>query len=154
VLQERVAEIEAAASELLATIGNPPTPLSALVIADALGLAVKRGFPGFPDGIASALRSRLLQERNLIEVASGLHGRDMHEAVAHELGHWTLSYFDLPQSEEAADTMAAALMMPAASFDAAAPLERLMAQHPLCTIRLIEIRRQALARAASPASAG
>lgn len=145
-------DIEAGASELLASIGNPAPPGSALALADAFGFAVKRGFPGIPDDIADALRARLLQERNLIEVANGLYGREMHEAVAHELGHWALSCFDLPQSEGAAYEMAAALMMPA--FDASATLERLLQQHPFCSLRLIEIRRQALTRGASPASSG
>ena len=51
-----IADIEAGAIELLAAIGNPVPAVSALALADAFGLAVKRGFPGIPEPIAASLR--------------------------------------------------------------------------------------------------
>jgi len=153
---DRLAAIEASAVELLAAIGNPPPPVSALALADAFGFAVKRGFPGIPTAVADALKSRLLADRWLIEVSPTLAGRLLHEAVAHELGYWVLAQFSLPPSEADADAMAAALMMPLvhSAPDAQAPLEALLDRHRFCTLRLIDRRIQSLAKAFSDASFG
>lgn len=152
--ERRVAEIEAGAAELLASIGNPTPPVSALALANALGLAVKRGFPGIPTAVADTLRARLLQERSLIEVSPALTGRALHEAVAHELGYWALWHLGLPQSHTAARVMAAALMMPLAHFSAGAPIEQHLVRHSLCSLSLIETRCRVLSRRASSASSG
>lgn len=153
---DRLARIEAGAVELLGAIGNPKPAVSALALADAFGLEVKRGFPGLPLAVAGALRSRLVAHRGLIDVAEHLAGRDLHEAVAHELGHWALREIGLPPSIVAADQMAAAFMMPIghAGRDSEATPGALLARHAYCTGRLIEIRLAAYASLCPSASAG
>lgn len=147
VYPERVAAIEACAVELLSAVGDPIPAISALALADAFGLEVKRGFGDLPAAVADALQGRLLPARGLIEVAATLDGRAFHEAVARELGYWALREGGLPVSRGAAETMAAALMMPlaGASLDYGAPLELWLWRNAHCTLRIIEIRLEALA---------
>lgn len=128
--------------ELLAAVGDPRPAVNALALADAFGLEVKRGFPGLPEPVAAALSGRLVAHRQLVEVSEWLTGRALHEAVAHELGHWALVELGMPSSVVAADRMAAALMMPIAhaTCDMGAQVGELLARHAYCTLRLIEIR--------------
>lgn len=153
-MSDRVVRIEAGAVELLAAVGDPRPAVSALALADAFGLAVKRGFPGLPPAVAAALRGRLVTHRQTVEVSEDLAGRALHDAVAHELGHWALVELGMPVSVVGADRMAAALMMPVTHIggDMDAPLDALLERHVYCSLRLIDVRLRSYACLFCPAA--
>jgi hypothetical protein len=71
--------------------------------------------------------------------------RVQHMLVAHEVGHYALRYCGEPDSEEAADYLASALMLPRRTFDrdlieTAWDLEQLCARHPNVTGEVVALR--------------
>jgi hypothetical protein len=140
--------VEGIALELWVGVGAPAPPVSAVALADALGLAVKVGFPDQPGRLAMKMRGRLDADRGLIEVSEALSGRELHDVVAHELGHWALREFSARQSESAADAVAAALMLPLRYMgaDVGLPMDRLLSRHIHCSERLARVRLKSLAR--------
>jgi hypothetical protein len=68
-----------------------------------------------------------------------------HGVIAHELGHFALDHYGEVQSEDGADWVGAALMLPAAGFDAdlkasAWDFQALRAKHPNCSASMIARR--------------
>jgi hypothetical protein len=139
--------MERVAASVLAAVGEPRPPVSALALADSLGFEVKRGFPGIPEALAAGFGYRLRFDRWLIEVPDAAEGRRLHELVATALGEWVLWRAGYEATPDCAAYMAAAMMMPLRCRETffRVPLKRIVAVHRHCSVELISRRLEACA---------
>jgi hypothetical protein len=139
--------MERVAASVLAAVGEPQPPVSALALADSLGFEVKRGFPGIPAALAAGFGYRLRFDRGLIEVPDAAEGRRLHELVATALGEWVLWRSGYEATPDSAAYVAAAMMMPLRCHETlfGASLKRVAAIHRFCSVSLISRRLEACA---------
>jgi len=135
---QKAAFEEGAALSLLRELGDPPCPMNAFLLARWCKLRVRTHARSFAvlagdEVLISAKASPLRQQ----------------EQLAHELGHWTLLYYDVPDSEWGATWVGDALMLPRAALlrdlaELAGDLAAVRARHPHCSERMLARRLQAL----------
>lgn len=135
---QKIAWEEGIALGLLMELGDPNPPINAFELARACGLRVVS---------ADIKHAQLMGD--VIRVNTRARRERQHGMVAHELGHWALNRASEPQSEEAADMIGAALMLPRNTFDADLrstgwDLRALRAKHVNCSAELIARRVVAL----------
>jgi hypothetical protein len=131
---QKIAWEEGIAIGLLLELGDPTPPINAFELARACGLRV----------VSADIRHAQLMG-NVIRVNTRAMRVRQHGMVAHELGHWALARAAEPQSEEAADMIGAALLLPRREFDADLrttgwDLRLLQAKHVNCSAELIARR--------------
>lgn len=132
---------EGVAAGLLEAIGAEDPPQDARELAVCCGLALR------PSRAATASYDPALQ---LIRYPVKARPQRQQGLIAHELGHWALDWADEPDSEQGANYVAGALMLPRRAFDRDLTetewdLEQLRAKHTNCSAemiarRLVELR--------------
>jgi hypothetical protein len=99
-----VDEWESVGLDLYARLGSPRAPLNAFELARDAGFDVVGGLRG---------RARLVGDC-MIQIDETTHVSAQHWQVARELGRWALWCAGMPLSDDAADHVASALLMPTA----------------------------------------
>lgn len=133
---QKAAFEEGAALSLLRELGDPPTPIDAFELAKRCGLRVLHGAPTRLAGVC-------------IYVSRKLPLLEQHELVFHELGHYTLRRYDVPDSEWGATYVGDALALPRAAIlrdlaEVGTDVPVLMQRHVWCSERVVRRRLAAL----------
>jgi hypothetical protein len=97
---------EAAALYVLELLGRPPAPIDPIHLALQLGLRIA------PSSLPTAMLGG-----DTVYLSPRLSPRTLRGYAAHELGHWAIARLGLPDSEDAADRVGEALMLPIYAFD-------------------------------------